>query len=100
MIDTTDFEFNVSWNIHEEFPPGRMTLGMGQVFDRTEAGNVTTFETPEAFYDIAPVNDPPVFASDTVSLTVDENIDTSVVIHNASASDTDGDELTYSLAPE
>ena len=51
-------------------------------------------------FEVIPSNDFPVFASDTVSLTVDENIDTSVVIHNASASDTDGDELTYSLAPE
>ena len=34
------------------------------------------------------------------SLVVDENIDTSVVIHNASATDADSDDLTYSLAPE
>ena len=46
------------------------------------------------------INDSPVFASDAVSLSVDENIDTSVVIHNALATDADGDDLSYSLAPE
>ena len=46
------------------------------------------------------VNDSPVFAADTVTVSVDENIDTSVVIHNASATDANGDDLTYSLAPE
>ena len=47
---------------------------------------------------IAPVNEnAPEFNYDSVFLQQNENIDTTQVIHNASATDADGDDVTYSL---
>ena len=49
---------------------------------------------------VSNVNDALIFPTDLVSASVDENISTSTVIYDAHATDADGDELTYSLAPE
>ncbi|MEK9556050.1 MAG: cadherin repeat domain-containing protein, partial [Gammaproteobacteria bacterium] len=46
------------------------------------------------------INDSPLFATDVVSDSVDENVSTSIVIFDADATDADGDELTYSLDPQ
>ncbi len=54
-------------------------------------------DTQAVTVSVTDVNETPVFASSTASISVAENSDVSTVIYTAFASDVDGDTLTYSL---
>ena len=51
----------------------------------------------EVSVNVIDMNDSPAFATDTDSVSVDENIDTNTVVFSTSAADADNDVLTYSV---